>query len=249
MEKFIYYIFAPFRLLYKVYYLIVFFIIAIPMYPVFYVLLKSDKYTHFAYKIKRVWAFLMTIFTLTFSKRINADKLPKAPYVICANHTSYLDIVLMFLVIPETFLFLGKAELLKWPVVRIFFRNMDIPIDRTNKMKANKSLELTKQAIEKGYSIAIFPEGLIPCEGTPKMMPFKNGAFVLAVSKQVPIVPITFVNNWKLFSHESDLLGAGSPGLAKTYFHEPISTKGLTANDISELKEKTFKAIDSKLAY
>ena len=126
---------------------------------------------------------------------------------------------------------------------------MDIPVDRTNSVKARKSIELTKEAVQKGYSVAIFPEGLIPTEGTPKMQSFKKGAFVLAVSKQVPIVPITFMTNWKLFSHESDLFGAGRPGIAKAYFHEPISTKGMTNDDIKKLTEKTYQLIDSKLEY
>jgi len=247
MKKTLFKIFGPLRMLYKIYYAIVFLLIAIPMYPIFYFLLKSDKYAHQAFKMKRVWALILAILTLTFVKTIRPEDMPKAPYVICANHTSYLDIVVMFFAIPETFLFLGKAELLKWPVVRIFFRNSDIPVDRTNRAKAKQSIELTKEAVEKGFSIAIFPEGLIPMEDTPKMTPFKNGAFVLAISKQVPILPLTFMTNYKLFSHESDLFGAGSPGLAKVYVHSPISTKGLTTDNLEELKQKTYDTIASKL--
>ncbi|MEC7005687.1 MAG: lysophospholipid acyltransferase family protein, partial [Bacteroidota bacterium] len=53
------------------------------------------------------------------------------PYIICPNHKSYLDIVLMYLIIPHDFAFIGKSELLKWPVVRIFFkRGVDIPVYR-----------------------------------------------------------------------------------------------------------------------
>lgn len=249
MKRLVFYIFAPLRFLYKVYFVLVFLILAIPMFPLFFFLLRTDKNIHQAFKLKRIWAKLLLFFTGIVVVQKNKDLLPKTPYVICANHCSYLDIVVMFVVIPNTFLFLGKAELLKWPIVKIFFRNMDIPVDRSNSIKAKKSLELTKQAVQKGFSIAIFPEGLIPSEEIPKMKPFKRGAFVLAVSQQVDIVPITFANNWKLFATESDLFGPGRPGIAKVIFHSPILTKGKNEKDIPQLLKDTFSKIETGIQY
>ncbi len=53
--------------------------------------------------------------------------LPPGPYVICSNHSSYLDIIQMYPILPRTkFMFIGKAELLRWPVINIFFKKMDI---------------------------------------------------------------------------------------------------------------------------
>ena len=219
------------------------------MYPVFYFLLRSDRYIHQAFKMKRIWAKIILFLTGVIVRKENYELLPKAPYVICANHASYLDIVLMFVLIPETFLFLGKSELLKWPIIRIFFRNMDIPVDRRNSIKARKSIELTKEAVQKGFSVAIFPEGLIPVEGIPKMARFKKGAFVLAVSQQVPIVPISFATNWKLFATESDVFGPGRPGIAKAIFHPPIETKGKSESDIRDIMDKTFQVIESRIEY
>jgi len=247
MKKLGYYIGAPFRLLYKIYFALIFIVLAIPFYPVFFFLLRTDKKIHQAFKIKQLWAWMLLFLTAIKVKKVNKNLLPKPPYVICANHASYLDIVVMFIAIPETFLFLGKAELLKWPIVRIFFRNMDIPVDRTNSVKAKKSIELTKQAIQKGFSVAIFPEGLIPSDNIPKMKPFKKGAFLLAVSQQVPIVPITFTTNWKLFSTEVDPFGGGRPGIAEVIFHPIISTTGKTEKDLDELSKATFNIIDSEL--
>ncbi|MFB0997178.1 MAG: 1-acyl-sn-glycerol-3-phosphate acyltransferase, partial [Flavobacteriales bacterium] len=99
------------------------------MFPLFYFLLKTDKRIHQAFKLKRIWAKLLLLFTGILVVQKNKELLPKSPFVVCANHASYLDIVLMFIVIPNTFLFLGKAELLKWPIIKIFFRNMDITVD------------------------------------------------------------------------------------------------------------------------
>ncbi|MEN8929489.1 MAG: lysophospholipid acyltransferase family protein [Flavobacteriales bacterium] len=249
MKNIVSHIFAPFRFLYKVYFVLIFLLLAIPMFPIFFYLLRTDKKIHQAFKLKRIWSKIILFLTAIKVKQTGKELLPKSPYVICANHASYLDIVVMFVIIPDTFLFLGKAELQKWPVVKIFFRNMDIPVDRSNSVKAKHSIELTKQAIQKGYSIAIFPEGLIPAKGIPKMKPFKRGAFVLAVSQQVEIVPISFATNWKLFATESDLFGPGSPGFAKVIFHSPIATKGKTEQDIPQLMKCTFSEIEKGIEY
>ena len=199
---------------------------------------------HKAFQLKRIWAKVL-LFLAGIKVRIEGkENIIKTPCVICANHASYLDIAVMFVVIPDTFLFLGKAELLKWPVIRIFFRNMDIPVDRTNGFKAKESIELTKKAIQDGFSIAIFPEGLIPVDNIPKMKPFKKGAFLLAISQQVPILPVSFVSNWKLFATESDPFGAGCPGVAKVLIHPGISTKQKTEADIPALIKETYQVIE-----
>ncbi len=248
-KSLIWYVGAPFRFLYKIYFLLVFFLLAFLLYPAFYVLLRSKKNVHRAFRLKRIWAKILLILAGIRLKVEGEQNLLSEPCVICANHASYLDIVVMFVLIPNTFLFLGKAELLKWPVVRIFFRNMDIPVDRSNGFKARESIELTKQAVKDGFSIAIFPEGLIPDEDIPKMKPFKRGAFLLAVSQQVPILPVSFATNWKLFSTESDPFGAGCPGVSKVIVQPSISTINYTEKDIPELIKSTYEAIEKGIVY
>ncbi len=217
------------------------------MYPFFVILLRDEKNIHKAYHLKRVWSRLICFLTAIKVIVKGRSNLPNRPYVICANHASYLDIVVTFCVIPQTAVFLGKAELLKWPFVRAFFKNMDIPVDRSNRKKAAQSIELTKEAIQKGYSVVIFPEGMIPDEDRPKMHKFKNGAFNLAISQQADIVPITFKTNWLLFSHHGDLFGQGIPGISRSIIHKPISTKGLTDKDLVHLKDQVFEVIEKPL--
>jgi len=239
------YLTAPLRFLYKMYFLLVFFLLAFLLYPLFFFLLRSKKNVHKAFKLKRLWARVLCGLTFVKVRITGKENLIQTPCVICANHASYLDIVVMFVVMPHTFLFLGKAELLQWPIIRIFFRNMDIPVDRSNSFKARESIELTKQAVQEGFSIAIFPEGLIPVENVPKMKPFKRGAFVLAMTQEVPILPITFSTNWKLFATESHPFGAGCPGVSKVIIHPTISTKGMEESQMMSLIKKTFDTIES----
>ena len=72
-------------------------------------------------------------------------------YIICPNHKSYLDIVLMYLIIPHDFAFIGKSELLRWPVIRFFFkRGVDIPVYRDSISKAAKCLAIAEEELKKG---------------------------------------------------------------------------------------------------
>jgi len=167
------------------------------------------------------------------------------PCVFVANHTSYLDIILSTFYIDHLAIYMGKAELLKAPLFKTFFKGMNIPVKRTNKIDAHKALEAAANEIDKGRSMVIFPEGTIP--KSDKLLPFKNGAFKLAIEKQVPIVPIVNINNNKLLQNGGFFKSNGRPGIAKIIILEPIKTKGLTDHDLDELKRKTQHLIENTL--
>ena len=78
------------------------------------------------------------------------------------------------------------------------------------------------------------------------MLPFKDGAFSLAIEYQVPIVPVTFIDNWKVF-YKSDGKEFATPGFVRAVVHEPIETTGLTKNDVPMLREKVFNIINFAL--
>ena len=122
-------------------------------------------------------------------------------------------------------MFIGKAELLRWPVINIFFKRMDIGVNRTKRHSAMKSIIRAKQEIERGWSIVIYPEGTIPVN-TPKLGEFKAGAFKMAVDAQVPILPITLIDTWRLFDSDPPLTAKARPGISRVIIHEPILTKG-----------------------
>jgi 1-acyl-sn-glycerol-3-phosphate acyltransferase len=166
--------------------------------------------------------------------------------VICCNHSSYLDIIQMYNVLPSYFLFMGKYELLKWPLFNIFFKGMNIAVNRGSHIEAAKAFRKAAQAIDRGTSIALFPEGTIPAY-TPRMKPFKDGAFRLAIEKQVPIVPITFIDHWRLFGEPLELLSRARPGIARAVVHAPIPTQGLTMDDLVSLRRKVYEVIEGPL--
>ncbi|MBK8499879.1 MAG: 1-acyl-sn-glycerol-3-phosphate acyltransferase [Flavobacteriales bacterium] len=239
-------LFLPLRWLYKLWFAFVFFTSLVVLYVPFRILLyRPQRYVR-AFRLKRRWAgFLQWAVGVPLRTR-RSSALPPPPYIICCNHSSYLDIIQMYNVIPDYFLFIGKYELLRWPLFNIFFKGMNIAVNRGNKMEAAKAFRKAAQAIDRGTSIAIFPEGTIPVH-TPRMKPFKDGAFKLAIEKQVPIVPISFLDHWRYFGEPLEIMARARPGVARAIVHEPVSTAGLTEADLVDLRARIYRIIEEPL--
>jgi len=141
---------------------------------------------------------------------------------------------------------MGKQELLSWPLFRIFFRTMDIAVNRKNAAGAALAFKQAKEALRRGEAIAIFPEGTIP-KTIPKLHRFKDGAFKLALETGVPIVPVTFLTNWKLLGNVEKSDGTAHPGTVEVVVHKPIFTEQLTEKDLVALRTQVFETIESTL--
>ncbi len=168
------------------------------------------------------------------------------PVVLCPNHTSYLDIVLIYCLFTQYFVFMGKHQLRRVPLFGIFFKEQDIGVDRGNKLKSHRAFVRAGEDIDRGHSVVIFPEGTISTKA-PHLKPFKNGPFKLAIEKQVPIVPITFVNNFRLFPSKMNKGKIGFPGKAVVIIHPPISTSGMSEENLIPLQQKAYNLIDGSL--
>jgi|TARA_R110000737_G_scaffold351975_1_gene395989 1-acyl-sn-glycerol-3-phosphate acyltransferase len=145
---------------------------------------------------------------------------------------------------PEKpFLFMGKSEILSYPIIKAYFKNLNIPVDRSNKMKAGQAFVKAKHALEEGFSLVIFPEGGIPKLKAPKLANFKDGAFLLADKTGVPLIPIAFLNNHKLFSDPSDIFGSAKPGISHVYVHDPVYVE----NSVQETKKLCRELIQTSL--
>lgn len=239
-------LFLPLRWIYKLYFAVVFFGSLVVLYIPFRILLFRPRRYQRAFKLKRAWAFFLQG-ALGIPLRIQRRApLPEAPYIICCNHSSYLDIIQMYNVVPRYFLFMGKYELLRWPLFNIFFKGMNIAVNRGSRVEAAKAFRKAAKALDRGTSLAIFPEGTIPAF-TPRLKPFKDGAFRLAIEKQVPIVPITFVDHWRLFGEPLELHGRARPGIAHAVVHAPIPTKGFTMDDLVDLRSRVHRTIEEPL--
>lgn len=194
--------------------------------------------------INRWWARLLFFFVglpfrLTYRLPFDAGK----QYIFAPNHFSYLDIPVMGLNHINT-IFVGKSEMEKVPLFGYMYRKLHITVDRTSLKSRYNTLKESLDAIDEGKSLVIFPEGGIVTEKDPVMSRFKDGAFRIAIEKQIPIVPVTIPHNWIILPPDEFLL-RWHP--ITVIFHEPIDTTGLTLNDVGSLKEKVFRTIDEEL--
>lgn len=232
--------------IWKTWFFVAFVCIFLVLYPFFYVTIKTQK-LNTAFELKKIWSRCISILSGVYPKLIYKSKSKTLPYpaVFVANHSSYLDIILSTFYIKHIVIYMAKFELLKVPLFKTFFKGMDIAVKRTSRVDAHKAFLLAGEQIEKGRSMFIFPEGTIPKHN--KLLPFKNGAFKLAVDKQVPIIPIVYLNNKSLLENGGFFKSNGCFGIAKIVILEPIETKGLTDNDIEGLKQQVFNLIENTL--
>jgi 1-acyl-sn-glycerol-3-phosphate acyltransferase len=215
-------------------------------FPFFAVLLMNESSFPKVFKLKKIWAHFILFPVLIFYKVSGRKKIKKnQAYVFCPNHTSYLDIMLIYISIPVYFHTMGKAELQKVPLFRRFFDRMNIPVNRKSLKDSHRAYTRAASDIDKGTSITLFPEGTIHHNG-PVMGRFKNGPFRLAIEKQIPIVPVTFLNNWILLPDDFHKR-IGHPGIARIILHDPIPTKGMTEDNLEELKARVYEIIDKPL--
>ena len=140
---------------------------------------------------------------------------------------------------------MAKMELKEIPIFNIFFKTVDISVDRGNARESLKAAQEASESLDQEFNIIIYPEGTI---GThpPHLLRFKNGPFKLAIEKQVPIVPVTFIDNWKLL-YVNGWKMYGYPGRSRVVVHHPVSTSGLTISDLPVIKEKVFSTIECEL--
>jgi 1-acyl-sn-glycerol-3-phosphate acyltransferase len=223
-------------------------LVVIVFYPAYYILLQRKEWFPHVFKLYKICARLMLYNAGIFPKTLKKTEILNGkPYVICPNHCSYLDIVTTYIAIPEYFHFMGKAELKNIPLFGHFFKEMNIAVDRASIMSAHRAFQRAKEDINKGISVAIFPEATIP-DGAPKLKAFKNGAFKLAIEMQVPIIPIVYLDNWKRMPDGIlRRMDAGGPGISRMIIHDPVETVGMTENDLPVLKNKVYRIINDSL--
>jgi 1-acyl-sn-glycerol-3-phosphate acyltransferase len=240
------YILYPFQWLWRAWFSINAVITFFIFFPFFFVLLSSRKWFPIVFRLKKIWArFLMFPAGLFYSIERNSMPDKKRSYVFCPNHTSYLDIILIYVSIPNYFHTVGKAELKKVPLFSKFFSRMNIPVNRNSLRDSHRAFTRAAEDLDKGISVTLFPEGRIN-HTAPVMGRFKNGPFRLAIEKQVPVVPITFLNNWDLLP-DRYTGPVGHPGIAHVIFHPPIETSGMTQNDLETLKQKVYEVINQPI--
>lgn len=211
------------------------------LYPVLW-FLSRDKVRYYSLLVRlRKWIALSSTFLAGFYFKVEGrDSIDRSKkYIICANHSSNLDISAIIAAFPNEFSFLGKDELLDNPVTALFFKTIDIPVNRASKMSSFRAFKSAKSLLEQGKSIAIFPEGGIDDQFPPQLISFKNGAFKLAMDLNVSVLPIIIHDAWKLCWDDGSKYGT-TPGVCRISILSPIDPHDYVSE--VELRDVVFDA-------
>ncbi len=141
---------------------------------------------------------------------------------------------------------MGKEELMKNPLLGIFFKTIDIAVSRESKISSFRAFKKAADNLESGMSLIIFPEGKIDDAYPPILHDFKSGPFRLAIEKNIPIVPVSVTNAWKVMWDDGMKYGT-RPGIINVKVHQPILTSILAPENDEVLRNEVFNIIKSKL--
>lgn len=172
------------------------------------------------------------------------ERIPRGrPVVFCANHVSNVDAPLLFALLHPRLLFLMKAEFNKVPILGRGARMAGfIPVERQNSAQAQEAVDQGAQALGRGATFLVFPEGTRSRTGD--LLPFKKGGFIMAIKAQVPIVPVAVEGGRAAMAKGSAVI---RPVLVTVRIGQPIETTGLTLDDRDELVARARAQIEDML--
>lgn len=188
----------------------------------------------------RVWSFGSGI-RYEFHDRDLIDR--SQPYIYIFNHRSFLDAAIIPLAIPQQVRALGKKELSIIPFFGWVVGKVAIWVDRTDAESRRKSIDRLVPFLNMGISAVVAPEGTRN-DSNEALLPFKSGAFRLAVETGIPILPIAVIGANNIMKKGSLLV---SPGKVKIYFSKPIYPPTPSETAVNELSEKCQSRLEAML--
>lgn len=167
------------------------------------------------------------------------------PCLYVTNHQANEDVFIHGSVFPTRSVVTGKRELIKIPLFGWMFKNMgNIMLDRSNTKSAVQTLQDAADRIRnEQISVWLFPEGTRNRKRA--LLPFKRGGFHLAVLAQVPVVPIATQQYLGILDFKTRTMHGGT---ILVEVLEPISTIGMTDDDVPALAAQAQAAIAEALA-
>ena len=160
------------------------------------------------------------------------------PFVFAPNHQSHLDILVLLGFLPGRPRFAAKRELWRHPVVGAVLDTLGmIPIERE---RPEGSIEALNRGATEPHSVVVFPEGTRSRTGA--LLPFKKGAFVLAIAAGLPIVPVVCRGTRRLMPRGSRLTVV--LGDVEIVIERPVPTIGLGYGDRDALAARVRAVIE-----
>ena len=233
------------HVLYRIWFYVLVTVPILLFFPFLLLFTISEKtYPQFFWLARNLWARPILYGMGCFPKIVREQRMKRGKsYMLVANHTSMLDIMLMLHVSRNPFVFVGKKELVDIPIFGFFYKRVCIMVDRNNVRSRTGVYRRAQRRLDQGLSICIFPEGGVPEEDIV-LDKFKDGAFKMAIAHKIPVVPMTFYDNKKRFSFT---FYSGGPGRIRAKVHQFFETGILSAEDTSTLREEVRNVILKEL--
>jgi 1-acyl-sn-glycerol-3-phosphate acyltransferase len=190
-----------------------------------------------AFRLVGVWAMRLNGLWKFRTRGTLAD--PRRPYVVVANHESYADVFLISC-FPWEMKWLSKDTMFKIPCMGWMMQMAgDIKLIRGKRESAIDAINQCRDRLKKKVSIMIFPEGTR--SKTWEMLPFKDGAFRLAIEAGAPVLPIAVAGTRGAMAKGTFQF---QPAKAIAQVLEPIDTSAMTLADIPQLKQLARERIE-----
>lgn len=167
---------------------------------------------------------------------------PGRSYVLVPNHTSPLDIAAVLVARPDA-QFVAAEGLFRIPLLGSAMRALGtVPINRHDSASARERVTELTQSVDDRELVVFAEGGIAP---TSELLPFKTGAFVIAIGKREPVVPIAISGASVVLPPRGHLLVR--PGYVRIELLEPVATEGLDVDDRRELADRVRAAIVESL--
>jgi 1-acyl-sn-glycerol-3-phosphate acyltransferase len=199
-----------------------------------------DRTGRMQHRLARLWSWLIlrtcgSPFTVSGMEKLDLSQ----PAIYAANHSSALDVPVLYVGLPFQFRILAKIELFHLPLLGgHLHRTGQIAIDRADARATLRSLSAASKTVNSGMPLVVFPEGGRSPDG--HMQPFLGGVFYVAIKAQVPIVPMAIVGAY-------EALPMNTYVICPTHFQliagEPIPTTGLVSRDMEALSARVHQAM------
>lgn len=190
----------------------------------------------------RKWARTILRWTGTRVVVENPERIARGRrQILVVNHVSWFDVLALAGHLPGPYRFVAKKELANVPVFGHAWRACGhISIDRQDRSSAIRSLEEARRQLEaEAPTVVLFPEGTRSASG--ELLPFKKGAFMLALQTGAEIVPAALLGTREIMPKGSLLVRTGRT--IRFRIGEPISVTGLTVQDRDELAARARTAV------
>lgn len=191
------------RLILIVLFLLLFFIISIPIFLIEYIIGRFNHHTQVASSQKIVVMAFHVVLFLAGVKRtvIGRENIPAdEPILYIANHRSYFDVPIAYVSLPTLTGFMAKKEIGRIPFLKTWMRFLQcLFLDRDDIRQGMKTILKAIEQVKAGYSIFISPEGTRNHD--KEMLPFKEGSFKVAEKTGCAIIPVALINTDEIFEN------------------------------------------------